>query len=255
MPLKPLGTVSMSNGFMPRSASEIIFRRFSSAQLRMPRCLSNQRNRFLLRGPSMVASAILANMASAVGNGSMRRPAQPSDRARNRSSRGLGRWHRHPRDWHRRRARSVVVFLVLEKVQRRGYLAHHDHDRLRRCLDGPGLGQVADDALDVGEELPLPFAQTLHVPARLRVSELDDDDLRLGGLFMLASLLAGTRCRICHRQSPSSSSSSSSTLIFGILKGAALRISFMAFFCAFIRFGGTSNIQDFPPFATESRWR
>src|SRR5262245_47731394 len=152
--------------------------------------------------------------------------------------------------------RSVVVVLALEKVQRRRYLAHHDHDRLRRCLDGPRLGQVADDALDVGEELALPLAQTLHVPARLRVGELDDDDLRLATrLFMLASLLAGARCRICNRQSPSSSSSSSSTLIFGILKGAALRISFMAFFCAFIRFDGSSKIHDLPPFATESRCR
>src|SRR5262245_55283400 len=140
--------------------------------------------------------------------------------------------------------RSVVVVLALEKVQRRRYLAHHDHNRLRRCLDGPGLGQVVDDALNVGEELALPFAQALHVPARLRLTELDDDDLRLAAsLFMLASLLAGARCRICHRQSPSSSSSSS-TLIFGNLKGAALRISFIAFFCAFIRFGGTSKIQD-----------
>src|SRR5262249_17981406 len=137
----------------------------------MPIRLSNQTNRFLLRAPSMVASAILANTRSAVGNGSMRRPHSHHIGCASSTIAGSD-VAIVTREIGTDGAHSVVVVLALEKVQRRGYLAHHDHDRLGRCLDGPGLGQVADDTLDVGEKLALPFAQALHVPARLRVSKL-----------------------------------------------------------------------------------
>ena len=85
-----------------------------------------------------------------------------------------------------RYSNSIVVVLSEEKGRRN--LPHHDHDRLRHRLNGPGLSQVVDDALDFGQQLSPPLAKAANQPGRLRLVEIDDDDLRLATFLLLPGL-------------------------------------------------------------------